>query len=83
MRQHVGEMEAVPHIVELTDDKAEHEEQQQRAAEDTLTLLDLGAEEEQDREEDDENAAVDVGQALFVGGLGEGDGVRDGLADTL
>ena len=47
MRQHVGEVEAVPNIVELTDDEAEHKEQQQSAAKDALADLDLGAEEEQ------------------------------------
>ena len=83
MRQHVGEVEAVPHIVELTDDKAEHKEQHQSAAEDALTHLDLRAEEEQQRQKDDEYAAVDIGQTFLFSRLDERDRVGDGLADTL
>ena len=41
VRQHIGEMEAVPDVVELADDEAEYEEYQQTAAEYALTLLDL------------------------------------------
>ena len=59
MRQHIGEVEAVPYIIELTDNEAEHEEQEQRAAEYAFTFFDLGTEEEQDRLEDYKETILD------------------------
>ena len=66
---HIGEVEAVPDVVQLPDDKAHVKEEEQSHGAELVPELYLLRQKEQHHENDAENTAVDVGQALFEIGL--------------
>ena len=66
---HIGEMEAMPDIVQLPDDKAKHKEQQQGDAANFIPQLYLLCHQKQERQLHGKNTAVEIGQALFEVGL--------------
>ena len=62
---HVGKMEAVPDIVQLPDDKADIEEQQQRHAAQLVPELHLAGQQVQHCQHNTAHTAVHIGQAFL------------------
>ncbi len=62
-------MEAVPDIVQLPDDEAEIEKDQQENRADLIFFGHIPGQKIEHHEHDAENAAVDIGQTLFEIGL--------------
>ena len=62
-------MEAVPDIVQLTDNEADVEERQQHCGADLIPGLHLPGKQVQHHQKHTDNAAVDVGQSLLEGRL--------------
>ena len=62
---HISEVEAVPDIVKLADQHAEHEENQQKDAANLVPKLYFFCGKEQEAEHDSSDTAIQVRQALF------------------
>ena len=69
VRDHIGEMEPVPDIVQLPDEKAQHKEQQKTHAAELVPELYLLCHQEQPGQQDGAHAAVEVGQSFLKIGL--------------
>ena len=65
VRNHVGKMEAMPDIVQLTDDKAEVKKYQQRQGTDFVPKLHIPRHTVEHRKEQGAHAAVQVGKPLL------------------
>ena len=66
---HIGEMEAVPDIVQLPQDKAHVEKQQQQQGAQLVPPLDIPGQQEEDAQQNAAHAAVQIGKPLFEAGL--------------
>ena len=66
---HIGKVEPMPDIVQLPDDEAQHEKQQQKYTAQLVPQLHFLCNQEQEGQLNGEYAAVDVGQALFEVGF--------------
>ena len=76
-------MEAVPDVVQLADDEAEHQEHQHQHRADLVPDFDFPGHQVQNRQRQRAHAAVDIGQALFEGGIQAAAHVAGHLAHSV